>query len=111
MDARLSPARITDVKMTAHWCQRVRERVSQKTCATTLARAIFWAIDNGRDDVVVYLGRVRRDGVRAFRFRFTDGRYFVALLNLDDRRPITVLPPGRAVRLSRGRYVSIEPER
>ena len=109
---RASDAHLAQVRITAHWCQRVRERVGVAECPVVLARAIFWAIDHHRDDMVQYLGRVRRDGVRAFRFRTVDGRYFVALLNTSDRCPVTVLSvSGRSVRLWNGRYAPVEPER
>lgn len=97
------------VKVTAHWRLRVRQRIGAPACPDLLARALFWAIDAHRHDLVAYLGRVRRDGVRAFRFRIADGRIFVALLDMERRSAVTVLAPDHAVRLGDGALATVMP--
>ncbi|WP_333830994.1 hypothetical protein [Pararhodobacter sp.] len=96
-------------RATAHWRQRVGQRIGASVCPELLALGLFWAIDTRRDDLVAYLGRVRRDGVRAFRFRVPDGRYFVALLDTERRSAITVLAPDHAVRLGDGARATVMP--
>lgn len=96
-------------KITAHWRQRVRQRIGRAVCPDLLALGLFWAIDAHRHDLVAYLGRVRRDGVRAFRFRIPDGRFFVALLDMERRRAITVLAPEHVVRLDDGAMATVMP--
>lgn len=97
------------VKVTAHWRQRVGQRIGPTVCPELLARALFWAIDARRHDLVAYVGRVRRDGVRAFRFRVPDGRIFVALLDTEQRSAITVLAPEHEVRLGDGVMAAVMP--
>lgn len=109
MNSRRYGTREVPFNITAHWCQRVRERIGEGVCPVDLARGILWAVDHGRDDLVVYLGRLSRGGLRAFRFRVPDGRYFAALVDMDHRSTITVLTAGRPVRLARGRLAWIEP--
>lgn len=85
-----------------HWCQRVRERIGPDVCPWMLSAALFIAIDRGDAARVEFLGRVRRDGVRAFRFRLACGRVFVALLQTDRRVAVTVLGRGQHLCLARG---------
>lgn len=96
------------VKVTQHWRQRVAERIGLGICPDLLASALLTAIDARRDDLVAYLGRVRRDGMRAFRFRVSDGRYFVALIESDRRAVVTVLVDG-PLKLARGDTVRAVP--
>lgn len=98
------------VVVTAHWRQRVGERIGSGVCPDELARALLWAIDHRRDDLVRFVGRVRRDGVRAFRFRVPDGRIYLALINVERRSVVTVLQQGHEVRLSRGETVGTIPD-
>lgn len=97
------------IKVTAHWRQRVGQRIGATVCPDLLARALFWAIDAHCHDLVAYLGRVRRDGLRAFRFRIPDGRIFVALLDTERRSAVTVLAPDHAVRLGDGVLATVMP--
>ena len=97
------------IRITAHWRMRVRQRISVTACPELLAHALFWAVDARRHDLVAYVGRVRRDGVRAFRFRVPDGRFFVALLDTERRSAITVLAPEHEVRMSDGAMATVMP--
>lgn len=81
---------------TYHFRRRVGERIGNVD-ADTLADGIFWAIDNGRADLVEYVCRVTREGMRVFRFRVPDGRVFLALIDTEKRSAVTVFPPGRAI--------------
>jgi hypothetical protein len=76
---------------TEHFRQRVRERIGGDIDPDFLALGIVWAIDNDRRDLVQYVGRVTKQGLRAFRFRVPGGRRFVALVNTTEKRCITVL--------------------
>ena len=97
------------VRITAHWRERVAQRIGPHVCPDSLARGIWQAIDAQRGDLVAYVGRVRRDGTRAFRFRLKDGRYFVALVNAESRAMVTVLSDG-VLKLSRGEEVHTAPQ-
>lgn len=96
--------RLGRVIATAHWRERVRERIGPSICPERLAAALFRAIDAGDCARVAYLGRVRRDGTRAFCFAL-GGRAFVALVEAQRRSAITVLGAGQSVRLSRGELI------
>ena len=88
--------------ITQHWRERVAERVGSVD-PDTLARGIMWAIREGREDLVEYVGRLSRTGARIFRFRAPDGRYFLALIDTNRRSMITVLAEGQAVKRRDGK--------
>jgi hypothetical protein len=82
---------------TTHFIGRVAERIGAAVDPRVLADGIVWAIRQERDDIVEFVTRVDRRGCRIFRFRVPDGRQFYALVNTDEMRCITVLPPGFTV--------------
>ena len=63
--------------------------------ATTLGEGLLWAFRNERHDLLEFIARVNRRGLRIFRFRVAeDGRYFYVLIDTDTVTLVTVMPPG-----------------
>lgn len=83
--------------LTAHFIARVRERIGPHVDPVFLAEYILRALDEGRDDLVTFVGRVNRNGLRCFRLRVEDGRLFYVLLDTHKSQLVTVLPPGFTV--------------
>lgn len=77
--------------LTAHFIQRVHERVGRDVDAVLLARHILAGLDTGETEFVC---RVSRGGLRCFRFRCFEGRTFYALIDTNAHDCVTVLPPG-----------------
>lgn len=92
-------------QITTHWRQRVLERIGPDVCPYLLADELLRAIAQGDQRRVEFLGRLRRDGIRAFRFALLGGRVFVALVETDRWVAITVLGEGHSLRLHRGEVV------
>ena len=89
---------------TQHFRQRVAERIGPDVDADTLAAAIVTAIRRERTDLVTFVARINRDGLRLFRFRTPQGRAFYAAVNTVDMACVTVMPPGFVVpRQGKGR--------
>jgi hypothetical protein len=66
---------------TTHWRARVLERLGRAVDAEMLAETLAWEIVNHGPNVH-YLGRVSRDGKRAFRFSFSATLHGAALVIL-----------------------------
>lgn len=94
--------------ITEHWCQRVRERIGEDVCPTQLANALSWAIRENRTDLVEYAGRIWRDGRRLFRFRSPDGRRFLAVVDTNQGRFVSVLAGGQRVKTHKGKTIDAE---
>lgn len=87
---------VKSVYATDHFRSRVAERIGTVD-PEILADGLFWAIENGREDLVRYAGRIARNGRRIFLFRVPDGRNFYALINTETKVAITVLLPGSRI--------------
>jgi hypothetical protein len=80
---------------TRHFARRVRERIGDSPDPDFLARGLIWAITNARDDLVQFVCRTDRKGLRIFRFKTPPtGRVFFALVDTESMTCITVMPPG-----------------
>ena len=79
---------------TQHWRKRVAERIGPDVDPDTLAETLILALQQERYDLVEFVTRVNRDGQRMFRFRALNGRFYFALIDTDNHRCITVMPPG-----------------
>lgn len=78
-----------------HFIARVRERIGPGVDPITLGNGLLWAYRNQRADLIEYIGRVNRYGLRVFRFRHApDGRVFYVLLDTEKMTLVTVMPPG-----------------
>ena len=78
-----------------HFVQRVRERIGPHVCPMTLGEGLLWAFRNERHDLLEFIGRVNRRGLRIFRFRVAgDGRHFYVLIDTEATTLVTVMPPG-----------------
>ena len=93
-------------RMTHHWKQRVRERIGNVD-PKVLWDGIVWALENNRTDLVEYVCRVNKNGLRAFRFRTPDERFWVALVNTKDGVPVTVLSGDQSFRTHDGHTVEV----
>ena len=83
---------------TVHFARRVRERIGVGPDPQYLAEGIIWAIENARTDLVQFVCRTDKKGLRLFRFRVPDtGRGFYALVDTESMTCITVMPPGFVV--------------
>lgn len=82
---------------TWHFVRRVEERVGRDVDPAVLARSIIWAIGQARDDLVQFVCRTDKKGLRLFRFRIPKIGTFYALVNTEDMTCITVMPPGFVV--------------
>lgn len=100
---RVSPG--TQPRVTLHWRERVAQRIGAGVCPDRLAAELMAAIAAGDQRRVEFLGRVRRDGTRAFRFALLGGRIFVALIETGRGTLVTVLGEGQTVTLMRGEVV------
>lgn len=89
---------------TAHWIQRVQERVENPPDPVVLARGIIWAIQAERHDLVEFVARTNRNGQRLFRFRVpSSGKMYYALVDTEKMVCVTVLKPGMAAgRIGKG---------
>ena len=83
---------------TAHFIERVAERIGPEVDGVFLARGIVWAIQNGRTDLVEFVARLSLDGRRLFRLRVPHRGVFYAVVNTDAMRCVTVMAPGLWVR-------------
>lgn len=82
----------------AHFARRVRERIGASPDPRHLADGIIWAIENHRTDLVQFVSRTDKKGLRLFRFRVPPrGRVYYALVDTETMTCITVMPPGFAV--------------
>jgi len=77
--------------LTAHFMQRVRERVGPEVDALALAQHIFIGLDTGDTE---FVARVNKDGLRCFGFRAFCGRRFYVLIDTEQNRCVTILPAG-----------------
>ena len=84
--------------LTRHFRERVHQRVGPGIDPDELAAGIWWAIENNRNDLVSFVARLSRNGLRMFRFRVPDGRVFLAVLDTKAMQAVTVYPPGRVIR-------------
>ena len=81
--------------LTAHFIQRVAERMGEHVCARTLARHIIAGLDTGE---TVFVARLGKDGRRCFSFRDFDGRLFYVLIVTEEYPTcVTVFPPGMTI--------------
>lgn len=80
--------------ISSHFIQRVRERIGEHVCPITLGDWLLHNLRNERQDVLKFVGRVNRRGLRIFRFRVEDGRHFYALIDTESTTLVTVMPPG-----------------
>ncbi|APX88659.1 hypothetical protein BV394_02030 [Brevirhabdus pacifica] len=77
--------------VTSHFRERVAQRVGGALDPEELAAALDWAISENRSDLVEYVGRRNRRGVRVFRFRAApDGRMFLAVIDTQAGAAITL---------------------
>jgi hypothetical protein len=80
---------------TVHFARRVRERIGAATDPHDLAKSMIWAIENARTDLVQFVCRTDKQGLRVFRFCVPETtRTFFALVDTNTMTCITVLPPG-----------------
>lgn len=80
---------------TKHFARRVRERIGDSPDPEFLARGLIWAVQNARDDLVQFVCRTDKKGLRIFRFKVPEtGRIFYALIDTEAMVCITVMPPG-----------------
>lgn len=83
---------------TVHFARRVRERIGASPDPYYLAEGIIWGIENARTDLVQFVCRTDRKGLRMFRFRVPpSGRVYYALVDTETMTCITVMPPGFVV--------------
>jgi hypothetical protein len=80
----------THAAVTRHWCQRVHERIGDHVDPVQLWRGLRWAIEHGRTDLVGYVGRLDRNGRRAWAFRIAGKDFYLVARN---GVPLTVLTP------------------
>ena len=86
---------------TRHFIERVRERVGPHVDPYEMGDGLIEAIQEGRNDLVEFVGRIHRTGLRCFRFQVPDGRFFYALVDTERWRAVTVLHPGHKIRRER----------
>lgn len=77
--------------LTAHFMQRVSERLGPEVDPDSLARHILYGLDTGD---TAFVCRVNRQGLRCFRFKAFDGRTFYVLIDTEEMAIVTILPPG-----------------
>ena len=81
--------------LTAHFIQRVEERMGAHMCARSIARHIIEGLDTG---ATAFVARLGRDGRRCFRFRdFEDRLFYVLIADSDYPTCVTVFPPGMTI--------------
>ena len=89
---------------TAHFAKRVASRVGPEVNPDQLAFGIVEAIKTGRSDLIEFVSRVNKKGLRLFRFRVPQRGVFYALVDTSEMVCVTVLPPGFIVpRQGKGR--------
>lgn len=71
---------------TAHFCDRVRERIGPDTDPHVIAQILDREIERGRSAFVAYLGREHRGRARKWRITLPDGRAFVAVVDTSRQR-------------------------
>ena len=77
-----------------HFIARARERIGPQVDPVQTGLSILQAIRHERNDLVTFVARVNRKGLRIFRFRVEDGRWFYALVDTEHMTLVTVMPPG-----------------
>lgn len=85
---------------TRHFIERAKERMGCTVGeATAIASGVIWALDNDRRDLLRFVARISRQGLRMFRFRHTPtGQTWYVLIDTNTRQCVTVMPPGYKVR-------------
>jgi hypothetical protein len=78
---------------TRHFVARVRERIGPDVDPYVLAETLLTGVDR-HDPAVQFVARTFKDGRRVFRYVLEDSRPFYFLINTEERRCVTVLPPG-----------------
>lgn len=82
---------------TTHFAKRVAERIGPEVNAAQLAFGIVSDIRDERGDLVEFVARVNKQGLRLFRFRVPCRGVFYALVDTSSMVCVTVLPPGFTV--------------
>lgn len=82
--------------VTQHFVHRAVERMGcTPDEAVHIGQGILWALQNERWDLIEFVCRVSRDGMRVFRFRYTPtGRSWFAMVDTRRAVCVTVLPSG-----------------
>lgn len=82
--------------LTKHFRTRVTERLGASADPDYIGRAIAWAIENQRQDLIEYLGRQDKHGLRVWRFRYPDGRFIRVIINHTANVAVTLFPEDSA---------------